>query len=292
MPNNQTFIGTMLAWICFWCRSLGHAWKRGWAVTGAISLLSWAVTPTINALDAVQKYAVNKQWWDWAKLDFAWWAPLLPLAVLIVIYLGWAPYKYNRDLEKKHSDSTRDAKADFARKEASLTAQIQVLEERAKPKLKYACSMDVPACMVPWGHLRCFRMVVENLSSYQGLDHCRGSLIRIKLGNLVVRDFETEKLPFAPCQAPDSTNKTIAGGEICQLDVLCVDTNRTPQFVCLLLANAELKPLYNKNGKPTFEAIGDYFIDVRVFGNGVPWEEQHLKFKWTGNGDTSEISMA
>jgi hypothetical protein len=85
------------------------------------SQLSWLMTPTINAMDKQPKLVFYTAYWDWAKLDFAWWAPLLPFAVLMLGYLAWAPYKYDKDIEKKHAE-----------RETQLTAEINALKQQSK----------------------------------------------------------------------------------------------------------------------------------------------------------------
>src|ERR1700679_2476661 len=90
------------------------------------------------------------------------------------------------------------------------------------PKLKLSCNKNINACAVPnaGNSMKYFRMVVET-GCVNGVENCKGHLIKVEKNGIVVYDHDPRELPFAPAERDDCLSKTISPNVPEHLDVLC-----------------------------------------------------------------------
>jgi hypothetical protein len=273
----------------FWLLAVRDAWTKGWAWTGVLSQLSWLAHPLISELDKNPSYLKHSIWWDWLKFDNVWWAPFIPLLLVALCYIAWAPYKSYKTIEAK------------------LGLVINECDKLQTPKLTLSCNSEEDpesAPDLPLGGNRFLRVVVET-QCIDGIKGSNGDLLRIwKDGNVIWR--ENWPLSYAPSQDKDARAKTISHKKRYPLDVLAITTatavigsttfseNRvfimkypSPEIPIIKRgktgqADKELFPSYG---------FGKYIFDISVSGDRTVTSDAHLEFEWTNDWRKAKLIM-
>src|ERR1019366_4070403 len=174
MPKTESMRFSREIWnlLKFWLNALWDSFSAGWVVIGVLSLVNWIVQPIIVKLDTNPSTMPYQAWWDWLKFNAHWWETTMPLFVVILLYLIWAPYTYCRTLK------------------LSLTSH----EERAKAKFDFIFSKDVVGCFSPDDQKKGWylRLGVKNVSTMD-VTGCYGVFIGIEK-NGVNYDQENRRL--------------------------------------------------------------------------------------------------
>jgi hypothetical protein len=195
------------------------------------------------------------------------------------------------------------------------TVEIANLEEMLTPKLKLSCSKDIGKCRVQTlisekesnipGHItgstayfsegtdiwseidnKCVVWRVQvDVVDYMSINNCTGVVISIinKSKNELLGD--NLKVPFSPSEDEDAFRKEIK--------------NKIPEYLDILVITEKNKikspphrgsHLTAINLDEIFDEIGEYVLTVVVAGSMPRSEEIKLKFNWTGNWQTAELS--
>lgn len=167
-----------------------------------------------------------------------------------------------------------------------LHKKLQNEIERNAPKFKLSCRKDITGCAIenPDGSMKFFRMQVET-DCVNGIENCKGHLIRIEKDGKVVYDHDARELPFARADEPDSLAKTISPNVPYFLDVL-VTYHRVDK---VHFATKGHSPALNEKREYIFENRGEYILTVSVSGKDAPTATAKLKFDWNGQWFTSTI---
>jgi hypothetical protein len=161
--------------------------------------------------------------------------------------------------------------------------------EKLRPKLKIACSRDIDGCVKPalWpdGPVNFFRIMVEG-DCVDAVNDCKGQLTSIKHDAEIKWSGDQALLTFAPGEDNDATSKTIRHKVAEYLDILAITYTGV------------IRPGTRNRGWPyipplgqIFEEIGEYIFTVKISGQSIPTVEAILKFDWTGDYETSALSL-
>lgn len=103
----------MRGFLEFWWHALRDAGKAGWAVIGIIDLgLSWFLAPAIHSIPALASHPAIANF----EISLRW--RLVIFFVPVICYIFWAPYRYNREIERKHAEKEAELKTEHAEREA------------------------------------------------------------------------------------------------------------------------------------------------------------------------------
>jgi hypothetical protein len=173
------------------------------------------------------------------------------------------------------------------------------LHDKLRPKIKIECGRDVVGChtnptVLPiiggrgerLGQkvVRFFRAAVS--SDFPGIiTGCCGKIIAIERDGNLLWGGDTQVLTFAPGNATDALAKVI---------------HESHEFLDILLISNEgeismATPGYFWRFEPLnriFSDVDDYILTIVIVGNGVGEVRARLRFHWTRNWTTSEISLA
>jgi len=155
------------------------------------------------------------------------------------------------------------------------------------PKFKLSCSKEITACAVPnqANSMKYFRMVVET-NCVNGIENCKGHLLKVEKDGVIIYDHDPRELPFAPAETDDCLAKTIYPNIPEHLDVLCIIN--PVHAVCFAMKGQPCGALNHKR-EYIFEENGEYILHVSVTGKGVPTAQAKLKFDWKGQWFTATM---
>ena len=206
----------------------------------------------------------------------SWW---LPLIASMACLLSWR-FLAKTSKESKNSSS--------------------IAKDQPDQKLQIACGPHIEGSVAQaWWTINgeplpvnFFRVVVNATQDSQLVKNCTGFLTRIEKGRKTKWGGNNAQLTFAPAEKPDALSKTIRYPVAEYLDVLEV-TSRNQVF-------PGTKPTIGLRLWPfvpamdeIFSELGDYLLSVAITGKGVvPSITTLLKFNWTGNWETSSLSLA
>ena len=191
------------------------------------------------------------------------------IAILTFVWiLIWLPFRRHQAESNKYAE------------------QIEKMIEKQKPKFKLSCSKDINGCAIenPDGSMKFFRLQVET-DCVDGIENCKGHLIKIEKDGAIVYDHDAIELPFARANEPDCLAKTIFPGIPYFLDVL-VTYNRVH---AVNFATKGHFPAFDQKREYIFGSNGEYILTVGVSGEGVPTVKTRLKFDWKGQWFTATI---
>ena len=137
----------MRAFCRFWIQAMLDGWGWGWTVMGIVGGVAWLALPVINTMDKI--YPTHAHLWAWAKFDTIWWIPTAVLTVPMVCYLFWAPYKYNRELLKRHEEALKklrgekevDSAPNLEARTRALHACMDALKGKKNPNVLHTVMM-------------------------------------------------------------------------------------------------------------------------------------------------------
>ncbi|MDD2762571.1 MAG: hypothetical protein PHE83_01200 [Opitutaceae bacterium] len=199
-----------------------------------------------------------------AHWKFVWWA-FAVLAVIFTAYDLWA-----RERKK-----------------------VLDLEERNRLKLTVECNEQISGCHTGRdGASHQFFRVAVTLNWTQPATGCFGKLLKIEKDGAVVRDHDVEQLPYARSHEPDALSKTLSPRAREFLDVLVIGIQHTPQQVFAPSKYGRELTLRTGSGRDVFSAPGTYILTVALCGSNIPTQTYRLRFDWTGNGDSSSLTLA
>lgn len=259
-------------------------------MTASVTAFVAFLAPVITVVDKVDKLRPFAPWWDWLTLGIAWWFPAVPFVAVVICYLFWAPYKYNREIEAKRGQE----RTAHAIENVSHTVKIAEFEKRLATKLEISCGMDIDGCSTPsdGSNLHYFKAKVENKSAVQGITGCSATLLGIERDGVMIPIYGARQLPFAPSHMPDAASKIILAGEHFFVDVIAVKFTSLGELLVLPEVGGHCAALKTSEHKLALEGPGDYFLTISISGDGIVKHPARLKFKWTGSCATSTIGMA
>jgi len=175
----------------------------------------------------------------------------------------------------------------------NLEARINVLEDGNRPKIAIKCSPEIDGCKMPCGGNNqgsVFRVHVTNLGQ-EPVRECSAVLERIEFDRAKIWNGDHVKLAFQPSEDPDSECKTIACGLPYYLDVIFIERggNRPWKFSPGTKAHMwRTTPPFDdlfQMGKGVYTFVVTFCTAFR------PSSTHRLELRWTGNLDSSEMSL-
>ncbi len=175
---------------------------------------------------------------------------------------------------------------------AQIVADPEFVAE-PKSKLKIECGPNIEGCVAtamwrdPAGAAMPVRFLrIAVFTDSPSITGCKGFLTRIESGGKKRWGGESAPLTFAPGEADDALLKTIYSKVPAFLDVLAV-TSAGDIHVC----TKGRQWLYLPGLHQIFSEVGDYVVTVVVTGDGISSETSFLRFNWTGNWQTSFLTL-
>lgn len=210
----------------------------------------------------------------------------------IIWYLIMAPSRI-------HSEQAREVvKRD--QRIGDHEGRIAELEFKLTPKLNLACGHGVSGTRQrmnmrvagAWGwddrgdplNATTLRIAVTT-DSPLGISDCSGVITTIRRGDLTLMHGDNIELPISPSTAESRHIGNVRQGVVSYLDVLLIpdgDNCRFPKDAHVP-DSARLKYL--------FDQFCEYMIEIVVSGFETAPTRALLKFNWTGNWETTDISM-
>ena len=169
-------------------------------------------------------------------------------------------------------------------------------EPQPAPQLRMSCHPKIPGCVKETRFTReriptnFFRVRVEAVGA-QSIKNCTAILTSIEKDGTARWGGDSAKMTFAQGEQPDTFAKTIRNKAPEFFDVLAV-TSKGEMFPGTYDANHGRWWPYHPTLPEIFSEHGDYIIAVAVSGDDVPTETATLKFRWTGNWQTSSLTEA
>src|SRR6266496_1253660 len=168
----------------------------------------------------------------------------------------------------------------------SVAPESESLEE-AEFKFKMESGPNVKASysMNMWGPNLPVRFLHPVVLVNSGtVTNCKGYLTRIAKNS--EEWVGQEQLTFSPSEAHDSLEKTLHHGIRYALDVLAI-TSDGAIHICNEKRQWRRWPAL----RDIFSETGDYFLTVAIVGDGVTAQNFTLRFDWTGNWQTSWLTL-
>lgn len=194
------------------------------------------------------------------------------------------------------------------------------LIEDSRPKLRLLCGKDIPGCRI-FGvvikrdrkfrpHLREYttgysgyntsHVMGEKEVSYHALflrvavysecnkqiSGCHAKITRIDGGEDNTSREISLPVPFSPAHDDDAFAKRIPGKETEYIDIFTILTQNS-KFVSL---EHDKTYLFSNNLSQIFNNTGEYHLRLIVSGQEIITHEALLKFNWTGNWETTDLS--
>lgn len=170
----------------------------------------------------------------------------------------------------------------------ALENTIEELEENQKPKIYVRCHPDLAPCVAPVERAVYFRTIVTTLGVHKSITGAHGLLVKIEKDGIVLREHESDILPFTPGHLEGSTKKTLMPNVDNYLDVIFADF-RAGARVCAA-SQGQPYQLLTKQKQLVFAVAGDYVLTVKVCADNTPTTQIRLLFKWKGD-DTSTLEL-
>jgi len=179
---------------------------------------------------------------------------------------------------------------------AALESNWLSFQKTQKPKFKNNCGKDIPGSVVTATvkdttiKCRCFRVAVGvDGDRTKNIENCRGAIKSIKKNSEEKLPGDIMLLPFAPSSGIDTKSKTIVDKLPAFLDVLTISEENNV-FLSYFSSLEDIPGSINLN-RTFFPELGEYILTVVVSGNDTASSEFLLKFNWTGDWQTADLSL-
>jgi hypothetical protein len=231
-------------------------------------------------------------------------SPLVQLVVFVagVIWIVLAASSAAKSSESKKNNGLREpvrpvGESDWHRlagkieESAALAAN---LSEAQLHRFETRCSSDVDGCVVManWTEssgkilpVKFFRVEVST-EGKSAIKNCTGFLRRIEKDGQMKWGGDNAKLTFALGEDADALAKTVRHQVPEFLDILVVTTSN---YICPATKGRAWP--YSPRIDRIFSEIGDYILTVAITGDDVPTKTILLKFSWTGNWQTTTLTL-
>ena len=174
-------------------------------------------------------------------------------------------------------------------------AQVVVLEEKLRPKIKCSFSESDPGCVIRNVRVPLssgtiiqgtfYRIKVETAGVAQ-VTSCFGRLRSIKRDGANIHSGNPSRLPFTPSERADAVNRTIHHGEPEYLDCVLI-TNDSRVFIWTSDQDGSREMKYGN----LLEPAGDYEFDVSIISDSGITPSAHipLLLRWRGTQQSAEM---
>lgn len=208
----------------------------------------------------------------------SYWFAIIPVSLWLMWFIYHvlkAPYEIYKTQFKEHKDQAEE-----------LQHEVDLLREKLKPKFTLSCKKDITGCAItaPDGSYKFFRLRVET-DCVNGIEGCKGHLIKIEKDGFTVYDHDAVELPFARAEEIDSLSKTLFPDNPYFLDVL---VTHNPTNTVLFATKGHFRA-WDQNQQYIFSKTGKFILTVAVSGRGVPTAITKLQFDWNGQWSNATI---
>jgi hypothetical protein len=129
------------------------------------------------------------------------------------------------------------------------------------------------------------RMKIETDRTHS-VANCKGQLISIEKDGFEIWGGHREDLTFDPGEPDNSTHANIRCSVPEHLDVIVIS-----EFNKIRMGTFGRKWTYPKSPQELFATPGEYHLFVVVSADGMESIPNKIKFNWTGNWSTSDLSL-
>ena len=160
------------------------------------------------------------------------------------------------------------------------------------PKLAVACSPEIKRCKqtAGTGENVAYRVSVIN-KGREPIRCCKARLWRITKDSSVEFDGDSPQLSFTPSGGPDSESKTLEYRVPHTLDVLYLHRNDSNKVVLATKVGGVELAWGHRPLREVFHSKGKYRLFVVVSGDPLVHVEMVLLFNWTGDYQSSELTL-